>query len=112
MKLDYPRYTSRPEIIRAVQFLGWPSFAKCLVFVSEVGATIYYVPRGYDHHLRNFNEEDGSTGHVLEEAADYLVLNGEVRIDRGDYLTFIEGGAFVTVFSAEEFAERFDQVPV
>lgn len=79
------KFMKKPVEIEAYQFTDWASALGIFRWATDV----FYVPRGYDHDLRQEGEKDRSRGDTLEDAAPFLVvktLEGYMRADVRDWI--------------------------
>lgn len=99
-------FTKKPVQVFAEQFRGWTNAEELLAWLP--GA--FFVPRGYEHHMRLTNEFDRSRGDVLEDAPPYLVLNeGNVKSRVDEYYWIVKDiDGRVTVLSTEQLKEQYD----
>ena len=109
-------YQAPAEKVDAIRFRGWQNADTIRKWAEDV----FYVPRGYDHHLRvGPSEHDRSNGHIMEGAPEFLVVKGyggDQRADVGDWIVRIEGddgngteSVEFRVFGDEDFNQSYTQ---
>lgn len=98
-------YMSNPREVEAIRFQHWSD----AIAISQWTKNAFYVPQGFEHHLRKDSEKDRSRGDVLDSAPAYLVvytLDLAFRVDLGDWVVKTENGQF-NAFKTDAFDQNF-----
>lgn len=100
-------FTKKPVKVEAEQFRGWSGVEEIVAWIPGS----FFVPTGYEHHLRRPHEFDRSRGDVLDDARSYLVIRqaGEVtvRVDEYDWI-IKEADGTIRILDTEDLKQQYD----
>ena len=102
-------FVKKPVEIQTIQFKDYSSAIEIFTWTE---GKVFYVPAGFDHHMRYSTEKDRSTTHTRDSASAFLViytLEGIMRADLGDWIIRGVKGEFYPC-KPDIFEETYDPV--
>ncbi|QKY80056.1 hypothetical protein SEA_DOGGS_56 [Gordonia phage Doggs] len=106
------RVTPRTRPRQAVQWDGNFHSAEAIARALNGRVILWPVPRGYEHKLRRDNEFDRSNGHILDDAAAFLVVyrsdsdESPARVEARQW--FVWDDDDVEVMTRKQFDQAYD----